>query len=90
MLTDMPKGLVCPCLFGPKSVHLPAFPVQTVESIDYAHRGPVTRDGQTAVCAIKCVVYGDEHITNNVLELVAFNSMTKVHRVCRKTIPVAI
>ncbi len=52
--------------------------MQTVQSIDYAHHAPVTREGQATLYALKCAVFGDAHLADNVLELVAFGSMTRV------------
>jgi hypothetical protein len=33
------------------------------------------------VCALKCAAFGEEHRARNVLELVAFHSVSRVRRV---------
>jgi hypothetical protein len=58
--------------------HRPAAPAQTIQGSNYTYKGTVTREGQDAVCALKCAVFGADNLTRNVLELVAFHSITRV------------
>jgi len=51
--------------------------LKTTHSINFVHSGRVTQEGQQAVCSLKCALYGEGAAGTNVLELVAFVSMTR-------------
>jgi hypothetical protein len=60
--------------------------LQTIQGSNYIYKGTVTKDGQEAVCALKCAVFGSDQLARNVLELVAFHSVTKVRHADTLTI----